>query len=545
MNTSNWLPLLLTASYRRPVGYCLRLWVGLASLLAGSWMQPAAAQEAARPTRLLRVAALDSVVAATLAACRVPGLAVAVVQAGQVVLTKGYGVRSLATGARVDENTLFGIASNTKAFTAAALGLLVDEGKLRWDDPVIRHLPEFQLRDSCATAQCTVRDLLSHRSGLGLGAGELLFFPDSTDYTAAELLRSLRYLPLAAALRSKFIYSNMGYTVAGQVVARVSGQSWEEFVERRLLRPLGMARSAAHFDRLLDPTNVSAPHTAGPDGQVRVVRRARSVLDAPAGALYASATDLGRWVQWLLGDPSVPALLQSATHRELWTAQTIINGYPAPGRYRTHYVAYGLGWLLRDVLGYQEVSHAGDDVGMISQVTLLPELGLGIVVLANGEQGDVPSLITSYLRDYYLGLPSPDRLAELRRHGPPATADTDSTALAARQQVARARQARPQPNPAPYLGNYRDAWLGEVRVYAEHHRLWLQAQRSPRLRGELLPYQGSTYVLRWCERSFQADAFATFGRDGQGAASTLKLKAISPLTTFNFDFQDLNLRRVP
>ncbi|MBD2722191.1 serine hydrolase domain-containing protein [Hymenobacter armeniacus] len=197
-------------------------------LLAGLFSLPTWAQTAAPAAAPLDVAAVDAAVARALKAFDVPGMAVAVVKDGQIVLSKGYGVRSLKTKATVDANTLFGIGATTKAFTAAALGLLVDEGKLRWDDKVTKFLPEFQLYDPYATAEFTVRDLLCHRSGMGLGTGDLMLFPDSADFTVHDVLHALRYFKPAASFRSRFDYDNNLYLVAGEVVARIARQPWAD-----------------------------------------------------------------------------------------------------------------------------------------------------------------------------------------------------------------------------------------------------------------------------------------------------------------------------
>ena len=222
-------------------------------LLSRSWFRllacflslPALAQTAPPVTAPLDVAAVDAVVARALKAFDVPGMAVAVVKDGQVVMSKGYGVRSLKTKVPVDANTLFGIGSNTKAFTTAALGLLVDEGKLRWDDKVTKYIPEFLVYDPHVTAEFTVRDLLTHRSGLGLDAGDLMFAPDSTDFTVQDVIHNLRYFRPVSSFRSRHDYDNNLYVVADEVVTRINGQPWAEFVQARLLRPLGMRRSAA------------------------------------------------------------------------------------------------------------------------------------------------------------------------------------------------------------------------------------------------------------------------------------------------------------
>ena len=176
-----------------------------------------------------------------------PGIAVAVVKDGKIIHAKGYGVRSLNTMQKVDENTLFGIASNSKAFTVAALGILVDEKKIKWDDKVTDYIPEFRMYNPYVTEEFTIRDLLTHRSGLGLGAGDLMFWPDSSNFTKKDMIHNLRYLKAVSGFRTKFDYDNNLYMVAGEVVARVSGMSWEDFIQTRILNPLGMTASCAFF----------------------------------------------------------------------------------------------------------------------------------------------------------------------------------------------------------------------------------------------------------------------------------------------------------
>lgn len=508
---------------------------------------PAAAQAPApAPSVALDVAAVDAVVAHALQAFKVPGMAVAVVKDGKVVLAKGYGVRSVATKAPVDANTLFGIASNTKAFTAAALGLLVDEGKLRWDDKVTDYVPEFKLYDPYVTAEFTVRDLLTHRSGLGLGAGDLMFFPDSTDFTLKDVIHNLRYFKPVSSFRTKFDYDNNLYLVAGEVVARISGQPWTDFVEARLLKPLGMRRSATAFARLPDATNVIDAH-AEVDGQVRVIPRDHNLVGGPAGGIYSSVADLSQWALMLLGGPGAPApLLKPATQHELWSPQTILPVSPRPTPYNTHFAAYGLGWFLRDVRGYQEASHTGGLPGMVTQVVLVPEQRLGIIVLTNQESGAAFVAVNNFIEDQYLGLPAHDPVAAIAERAKGYTAGYDRDLAAAMKQVALAQKAAPKrPDYQPYLGRYHDAWFGDVTLAAQGPRLWLRAARSPRLVGQLLPYRGNTYVVRWRDQSFHADAFATFTLDEQGRATGLKMKPVSEETDFSYDFQDLDLRRVP
>ncbi|MEJ7588062.1 MAG: serine hydrolase domain-containing protein [Ferruginibacter sp.] len=240
-------------------------------------------------------AQIDSLVERVLKTFEVPGIAVAIVKDDKIIHAKGYGVRSLNTMQKVDEHTLFGIASNSKAFTAAALSILVDEGKLSWDDKVNDHLPEFKMYNPYVTEEFTVRDLLTHRSGLGLGAGDLMFWPDSNNFTKKDILHNLRFLKPVSGFRTKYDYDNLLYIVAGEVVAKISGISWEDFVQTRIMEPLGMSHSATSYKRLKNKTNVIDPH-APVEGKVKVIRRDWSESANPAGGIYSNLSDMCKWI---------------------------------------------------------------------------------------------------------------------------------------------------------------------------------------------------------------------------------------------------------
>lgn len=495
---------------------------------------------------------LDSLVARAMHAFNVPGLALTVVKDGQVVCAKGYGVRVAGTRPAVDANTLFAIASNSKAFTAAALGILVDEGKLSWDGKVIDYLPEFRMFDPYVTAEFTIRDLLTHRSGLGAGAGDLMRVSDSASFTIPEIIHNLRYIKPVASFRSRYAYDNILYLVAGELVAKVSGLSWDDFVEQRLLAPLQMTRSRAAYARinLKQNPNVALGH-AEVAGRLQVLKGPLTEMDTGAGGIYASATDLSRWLLALLaggryGPAPSQRLFSEAVAQELWTPQVIIPVSPG-GLYNTHFGAYGLGWFLVDVKGYKEVFHTGQDEGLISEIALLPELGVGLAVLTNRDGGGAVRAVVDQVLDGYLGLAGTNRVQQwadrVRAHAPAA----DTAAAAVWQAVGR-RQAHPTPLDQPdgqrYAGTYRDPWLGEVRIFPRRGTLWFQAMRAPQLRGPLLPYRGTTFVVRWANPQLQADAFVVFGLDAQGRAKGITMQAVNTSTSAAYDFQDLDFQRV-
>ena len=228
--------------------------------------------------------AIDSFVAKVMKSFDVPGIAVGIVKDGKLIHAKGYGLRSLESKLPTTEHTLFGIASNSKAFTAAALGILVDQGKITWNDKVRDYIPEFKLYDPYVTEHFTIKDLLTHRSGLGLGAGDLMFFPDSSDFTLKDVIYNLRFLQPVSEFRTKYDYDNNLYIVAGEVIARVSGKSWDDFVEGNILRPLGMEESAGSFDRLPSNKDIIDAH-APVNGKVQVIARSTLQVGHSAGGI--------------------------------------------------------------------------------------------------------------------------------------------------------------------------------------------------------------------------------------------------------------------
>jgi CubicO group peptidase (beta-lactamase class C family) len=490
---------------------------------------------------------IDKLVERTLTTFNVPGIAVAVIKDDQVVHMKGYGVSSIATGKKTDANTLFAIASNSKAFTSAALGILVDEGKLKWETKVIDIIPEFRLYNSYVTEDFNIKDLLTHRSGMGLGAGDLMLWPDSSTFTKEEIIHNLRYLKQVSSFRTKYDYDNLLYLVAGEVVARVSGQGWDEFVETRIMKPLGMANSAASLTRVRDRSNMIDAHVPV-NGVLRVIPMYSSTLLDPAGGILSSVTDMSKWVIMQLnrgkyGENNSSQLLTESTHREMWTPQTIIP-VRNPGPYRSHFSAYGLGWGLTDVTGYLQASHTGGLGGVVTQVTIIPELKLGIIVFTNQQEGAAFTTITNTIKDGYLGVKGNDWLKTLsenvERNRAEAKRITDD--VWAKIEALRSKGGVPA-DQAVYTGTYTDSWFGDIIITDVGGKLRFRSVKSPLLRGDMLYYNANTFVVKWDDRSMDADAWAVFSLDKEGRAQSFTMDAISPLTDFSYDFHDLSLKR--
>ncbi len=477
----------------------------------------------------------------------VPGIAVAVIYDNKVIHAKGYGVSSIATGKKMDENTLFAIASNTKAFTAAALGILVDEGKISWNTKVTDIIPEFRLYNSYVTEDFNIKDLLTHRSGLGLGAGDLMIWPDSAAFSKEQVIHNLRYLKQVSPFRTKYDYDNLLYIVAGEVVTRVSGTSWEEFVEERIMKPLGMTMSAASITRLKDRSNIIDAHVPV-NGVLRVVPKHEGGLHNPAGGIISNVTDMSKWVIMQMnngkyGKNPEKQIFSEEVHNEMWTPQTII---PVRGSspYNTHFAAYGLGWNLSDVNGYLQASHTGGLMGIVTQVTLIPELKLGIIVFTNQQEGAAFFAITNAIKDSYFGIKGQDRVKEVQewvlRNQAEAKKVTDEVWAKIDEQQRKGAQVS---DPSLYMGTYTDDWFGDIIISSAEGKLRFNAVRSPKLRGDLIYYTGNTFIVRWDDRALDADAFVVFALDKNGKPSTVTMEAVSPMTDFSFDFQDLCFTR--
>ncbi|MEO8112846.1 MAG: serine hydrolase [Phenylobacterium sp.] len=509
------------------------------TLAAPSWAAPAAAPGlpvGAQPQDIDRLAARIQ------ERFVVPGMAVAIVKDGKVLFAKGYGIREAGKPGKVDADTLFGIGSNTKAFTAAALAMLVDEGKLGWDDKVIDHLPGFRLYDPYVTRELTVRDLLTHRSGLGLGSGDLMLFP-ATDFKRSEVIHNLRYLPPASSFRSKFAYDNLLYIVAGDLVPAITGVSWETFVKTRILDRLGTG-CASTFSEIPAGQAVALPH-AVVDGKLTVVTPDPSTAYDPAGSIQCNATGMARWMAAQLAEGRLaegPPLFSKAQHDQMWTPQTIVGPLPASAATtRTHFRNYGLGWFIEDYEGQLRVSHTGGLIGMVSAVTLLPEQKVGIVVLTNQQSSGRTAMMQSLL-DAFTGKPGSDSIAkvgdmEAEYWKRAATADQAAEAAI---QAAGGRAFLPL---EAYAGVYHDIWRGDVTVEKRGDKLRMAFSRTSGMQGDMQVMKGNVFVVRWDDRTLRADALVNFRTGLDGAVSGMTMAPLSPTTDFSFDYQDLDFTR--
>ncbi len=490
---------------------------------------------------------IDSLVQKTMKTFDVPGIAVAVLKDGKIYHKNTYGVRSIKTGAKVDENTLFGVASNTKAFTTAALAQLVDQGKMSWDTKVTDIIPEFKLYDAYVTNEFTVRDLITHRSGLGLGAGDLMVFPASNTTTKDEMIHNLRYLKPVSSFRSKYDYDNLLYIVAGEIVARVSGKPYDDYIIENFFKPLSMNRSKLSIPEIEADQNRIDGH-APVNGKLETTVATFTQIATPAAGIYTSINDLSKWVQAQLdngkyGPKLQDSLFSEKAHREMWTPQTIVRSGRGP--YNTHFTAYGLGWFLSDVNGYFQATHTGGLLGIVSQVTIIPELDLGIIVLTNQQSGAAFTAITNSIKDAYFGIKGKDRIRDYNERRLAGEKKEDSINNAVDNAIkAQIKSKTPKPKQEDFIGEYKDPWFGKVAISKQNDKLHFKAAKISDLTGTMTFYKGTTYVVRWNDASLKADAFVTFSLNTEGKANGFTMSPISPLTDFSYDYQDLDFKRV-
>lgn len=490
---------------------------------------------------------IDSVVQKSMRTFNVPGMAVAVIKDGKVISKKGYGIQSIKTKKPVNTKTLFGVASNTKAFTSAALAQLVDAGKLDWDTKVTTIIPEFKLYNPYVTNAFTVRDLLTHRSGLGLGAGDLMVFPASNTTTLDEMIHNLRYLKPVSSFRSKFDYDNLLYIVAGEIITRISGEDYETYIKTHFFDPLNMDRTTMDQQKIANDNNRIDGH-APVNGKLKITDGTFTKISDPAGGIYASIDDMTKWIQVRLnkgkyGKNLEDSLFSKKAEKEMWTPQTIIR--TGKGAYNTHFEAYGLGWFLRDVNGYFQVSHTGGLLGIVSQVTMIPELNLGIIVLTNQQSGSAFRAITNTIKDGYFNIDGKNRIKQYNNARLKAEKQADSVTATVEADVKKQLHDKSSElDESKIIGTYKDPWFGEVSVKKQTDgKIQFKSLKSSDLTGTMKFYKGTTFVLRWNERSLKADAFVNFSLDIQGRANAFTMKAISPLTDFSYDFQDLKFKR--
>lgn len=473
---------------------------------------------------------LDPFIQSAMIDWEIPGLSLGIVHRGEIIWNKGYGYTDLSAPLPVDEDTLFAIGSNTKAFTATAIGLLVAEGKLGWDDPVSRYLLEYALADPIASSAVTVRDLLCHRAGLGTWNGDLLSFGSS--YNREEIIRRLRYIPPAYPFRSGYGYCNLNFMAAGQIIPAVTGISWDDFMEQRILSPLGMTVTLTSLSKQKARQVLARPHEWIEHSLQPVIPRDIFNI-APAGAMYSSCADMLRWIQMQLGNGSfqgtqiVPAEIIRETHQP----HTPIRLDDAmlklvPGR---HFYAYGLGWFLMDYHGHEIIFHTGGVDGMLSLVGLVPEEDLGVVILSNKLPQYFYNALFYQILDAFWGLPYRDWNAAYHTYAKEAELKSEENRQKTWPAFSGISGAVPL---SAYAGAYRSTVYGTATVTEKSNSLQLGLSAHPGITGRFEPWSEHTFLCHWSDPIFNQSLIPfTVDSDGNPVEFHLKVREdwIDPL----------------
>lgn len=472
---------------------------------------------AAQPAPL---AGFDDLVTRAMKDWRVPGLALVVAKDGKIVLERGYGVRQLGQPALVDTHTLFAIGSTTKAMTAALVGMLVDDKVLGWDDPVVKHLPWFQLKDPAVTRELTVRDLLTHRGGLG--NADYLWYGQSN--STEEILKRVRLLEPAYSVRSSFIYQNIMYAAAGAVIEAAGHKPWAEMIRQRIFEPVGMRDSIATAATLAAQPNVAAPHDIVA-GQVRAIENMSVDPVASAGAVWSSVSDMAKWMQFLLdggrvGGSGGKRLISDATFAELFKPQTVapFEMYPTTSMVKPHWMTYALGWFQQDYRGRAVDFHTGSIDGMIAIHGLIRDDRLGVYVLANLDHAELRHALMYTVFDRYTGAPERDWSGELLKLYTGIRRQADETRE--KEEAKRVHGTTPSLPLAQYAGTYSDPLRGDVEVTQTGGGLRLRY--GPGFVGQLEHWHYNTFRAKWAA-DWRAPALVTFGLDDAGRPASVEL----------------------
>lgn len=466
-----------------------------------------------------QTSSLDNFIGTAMHRWKVPGLAIGIVQGGNVVYLKGFGVRDIKTGEAVTPDTLFDIGSCTKAFTAASVALLVDRGKMRWDDRVNAYAPIFHLHDPMADEYVTIRDLLTHRTGMG--GTDLLWY--ASPFSLAEIVRRVRYIEPTAGFRARFQYQNVMYAAAGYAVGEASGGTWETFVRQNIFDPLGMNGADSSAVDAQKAANHATPHLEQANGTVETIPWRNLDNIAPAGAINAGVRDMTKWIAMQLNDGVADGkrLISEKSMKEMHTPQIVV---PPGGEFSLFFpepmqLSYGMGWFIEDYRGHQIILHPGDIDGFASVVVLIPEVHTGFVIFANLDHTPVREGLAFHLTDQMLGLQAEDWIAHF-------DGVAKSFAKAEEEQSTEEKNkphadTHPSRELAAYAGTYGNRAYGDAIVSLEGDHLTVQFHT---FKSALAHFQYDTFVadLRGLGRRTRV----TFYLNANGDATKLSMEGL-------------------
>ncbi len=480
---------------------------------------------------------LDAIFKKSIADFNVPGMAIAIVKDGKTIFSKGYGVKHATTKEKVDDHTLFAIASNTKSFTSAALAILVDAGKLKWTDKVTDHLPYFKLYSPYVSAEMTIADLLCHRSGLATFSGDLIWY--GTTHGREDVVKRARFLKPTMGFRGGYGYSNIMFLAAGEIVAKASGMSWDNFIKQKFFIPLGMNATNTSIRDFRSDGNIATPHN-----EVNGVNIPIDWVNwdniGPAGSINSCVADMTWWLQLQLGKGTLDEQLFWNEQRtdEMWENMTPkpVSKWQHENMPSRHFNGYGLGWELMEYEGHKVVSHGGGYDGMISKTVLIPDMNLGFVVLTNSNNS-LPSCLTFEILDEFFGVKNQKDWVGIFLQF-----KKDDEVAAKRAEVDdeanRVKTSKPSLALDDYCGTYHCEMYGDVLVTKEDKdNLKIDFKPTALFKGTLSHWHFDTFQLSWTTQMMLPKGKATFVIGADGKVSELKVVVDNP----DFDFTELKL----
>ncbi|MEI9922123.1 MAG: serine hydrolase [Bacteroidota bacterium] len=463
-----------------------------------------------------KVQEFDAYVQKAVKEWEVPGLAVVVVKNGTVLLSKGYGVRELGKPDAVDSKTLFACASTTKAMTATCMGMLVDEGKVSWNDPVVKYLPEFQLYDPFVTREIRIRDLFVHDTGIGNSD----FLWGLMDVPSDEVLRKMRDVKPTYSIRAGFIYQNIFYLAAGKVIEKVSGKPWNVFIKERIFQPLGMTRTFPLLADVKDP-NQTAPHFRI-EGKITVIKHTIADQIAPAGSVWSCADDMGKWMRTMIDSSKYSGgrLLSVASWNEMFKPQVIVppgQFYPTAVFTKPNWTTYGLGWFQHDYKGKKINFHTGSLAGAVAIHAQLPEEKLGIYVFGNFDHAEIRHALVYKTFDHFALGGTRDWSADLLKLY--RNIEAGSEKKEKDFEAKRVMNTKPSLALADYAGTYTDPLYGTLIVTVEGDDLVAESNKF--LKARFSHWHYDTF-RGWYDKKWYGKGNLVFniGADGKVASAS-------------------------
>ncbi len=468
----------------------------------------------------------------------IPGMAVGIIKNDSLIFAKGFGVREINKTEKIDANTMFGIASNTKAFTSAALATLVDEGKIKWDDKVTEYIPYFEMYDPFVTHEFTIRDLLCHRSGLETFSGDLIW--DATTYNREEVIRRIKYLKPVYSFRSHYGYSNLLVLTAGEIIPKVTGKSYDEYINEKFFIPLGMTATNTSITNHANYKNLAIPHAKN-NGKTVTVKYISWDNIAPAGGINSTVNDMSKWIKMQLknGNYNNHLYFSKNAQREMWSSQTVeeVSKFDEMLFPSMHFHTYGLGWDMFDYHGRKIINHSGGLDGMISQVVLVPEENIGFVVLTNSINYLPYTLMYSIL-DECFGVEGKDYSSVILNYV--KIRDENKIKDDKEADEKRNKNSKPTLQLEKYCGTYGGELYGNATITLKNGKLELQFLPAPDFYSVLEHWQYDTFVVDFKNFPSLPKGKVNFIINQDGDVDEFKIDVPNP----DFDFTELKFKKL-